>query len=281
MWDSVMEDRVAAKDGKGWRKVLFEVIFEADTVAGKWFDVILILSIVASVIVVMLKSMKGVSDQYGGLLGGLEWFFTILFTVEYVLRLVCLNKPTRYARSFFGVVDLLAILPTYLSIVLPLGSHLMVVRLLRVLRIFRVLKFGGCVSEANMLMRALKASKRKIFVFLYTVVTLVIIIGALMYAIEGGDDTGFTSIPRSVYWAVVTLTTVGYGDISPSTPAGQFLAAMVMILGYSIIAVPTGIVTAEIAKADAKEVTGQVCPGCTLEGHDKNAVHCKYCGFKL
>ncbi|MBW8015089.1 MAG: ion transporter [Planctomycetes bacterium] len=264
----------------GWRKTLFEVIFEADTGAGKLFDVVLMLNIIASVIVVMLYSVESIRVRHGDLLRGLEWAFTILFTIEYILRLVCVNRPLRYAFSFFGIVDLLAILPTYLSLVLPASSPLAVVRLLRVLRVFRVLKFGRCLGEANMLMQALMASRRKIFVFMFTVLTLVVILGSLIYVIEG-QENGFTSIPRSVYWAIVTLTTVGYGDISPQTPLGQLLASFVMIMGYAIIAVPTGIITVEMAKYDKKNITSQVCPECTQEGHDHDAEHCKFCGAKL
>ena len=265
---------------RNWRDVLFEVIFEADTAAGKWFDVGLIVCIIASVVVVMLDSMEQVKQSYGPLLYTLEWSLTVLFTIEYILRLICVDKAIRYARSFFGIVDLLAIVPAYLSILLP-GSHsLVVIRLLRVLRIFRVLKLGECVGEANVLMRGLVASKRKILVFLFTVLTLVTIIGSLMYVIEGRDG-GFTNIPRSVYWAIVTLTTVGYGDISPTTGAGQFLASLVMILGYSIIAVPAGIVTVEMSRAGNKEITSQTCSGCMRQGHDNDALYCKFCGEKL
>lgn len=265
----------------GWRKVAFEVIFEADTPAGKWFDVVLILCIVASVAVVMLDSVKDVHDSHGRLLNVLEWFFTILFTIEYILRLVCVGNPTRYAVSFFGVVDLLAIVPTYAGLVLAGTHYLVVIRILRVLRIFRVLKLGECVSEANVLKRALIASRKKIFVFIFTVLTMVVIIGSIIFLIEGPDN-GFTSIPKGVYWAVVTLTTVGYGDLSPQTPFGQLLASMVMILGYSIIAVPTGIMTVELTQAAKdKKITSQSCPECSKQGHDPDAAHCKYCGAKL
>lgn len=264
----------------GWRKKFFEVIFEADTPAGKLFDVVLMVNIVVSVIVVMLLSVESVRGKHGDLLRGFEWAFTVLFTIEYILRLLCVNRPLRYAFSFFGVVDLLAILPTYLSLVKRASHSLTVIRLLRVLRVFRVLKFGRCLGEANMLMQALLASRRKIFVFMFTVLTLVVIIGSLIYVIEG-EDNGFTSIPRGVYWAIVTLTTVGYGDISPQTPLGQLLASFVMIMGYAIIAVPTGIITVEMAKYENKHITSQVCPECTQEGHDHDAEYCKFCGGKL
>jgi len=259
---------------------MHEIIFEADTVTGKAFDLLLISSILLSVLAVMLDSVGPIRNQYGSLLYGAEWFFTLLFTVEYLLRLSCIGRPWRYATSFFGIVDLLAILPTYLSLLIPGTQYLLVVRILRVLRIFRILKFVEYSSEARLLMRALHASKRKVFVFLFTVLTLVVIIGALMYLIEG-EKNGFTSIPRSMYWAIVTMTTVGYGDISPQTDIGQVFAAFVMILGYSIIAVPTGIVTVSMSQAFNKPVTTQSCPECSAEGHESDAVHCKFCGSKL
>jgi len=265
---------------RSWRGRMHEIIFEADTVTGKAFDLLLISSILLSVLAVMLDSVGPIRNQYGSLLYGAEWFFTLLFTVEYLLRLSCIGRPWRYATSFFGIVDLLAILPTYLSLLIPGTQYLLVVRILRVLRIFRILKFVEYSSEARLLMRALHASKRKVFVFLFTVLTLVVIIGALMYLIEG-EKNGFTSIPRSMYWAIVTMTTVGYGDISPQTDIGQVFAAFVMILGYSIIAVPTGIVTVSMSQAFNKPVTTQSCPECSAEGHESDAVHCKFCGSKL
>jgi len=274
-----MDGSARNKQRSGWRDRLFEVIFEADTAAGRLFDVLLILCILLSVAVVMLDSVSSIHERYGGLLYGLEWVFTILFTVEYVLRLACAPRPGRYARSFFGVIDLLAILPTYVSIIFFHTRFLAVVRVLRVLRVFRVLKLAHPLKEANLLMAALARSRRKIFVFLLVVGSLVVILGACMYIIEGPEN-GFTSIPRSVYWAVVTLTTVGYGDISPNTALGQCLAAVVMILGYSIIVVPTGFVTVEMAMT-SKQVTSQFCPQCMREGHDADAAHCKFCGAKL
>ena len=281
-----MEERLAERVDKkaltGWRKKLFEVIFEADTPAGKLFDVLLIISILASVAVVMLDSVSSIREKWGSVLKAAEWCFTILFTIEYLLRLICAGRARRYAKSFFGIVDLLAIVPTYLDLILPGSSYLLVIRLLRVLRIFRILHLSRFVGEANVLMSALAASKRKILVFFFAVLTMVVILGSLMYVIEGPNpESGFTSIPKSVYWAIVTLTTVGYGDISPQTGIGQMLAAMVMILGYSIIAVPTGIVTAELTQGNRKEITAQVCPECTREGHDKDAKHCKHCGAQL
>ena len=263
-----------------FRSRLHEVIFEADTPAGKAFDVALIAVILLSVLVVMLDSVTRIRQHYAGLLNNLEWIFTFLFTLEYLLRLFCVKRPLKYATSFFGIIDLLAVIPTYLSLLFPGSHYLIVIRVLRVLRIFRVLKLVQYLSEATLLTRALRASRRKITVFLFTVLVLVVIIGSLIYIIEG-EAHGFTSIPRSIYWAIVTLTTVGYGDISPGTPLGQALAALVMILGYSIIAVPTGIVTAEISSAGKEEISTQVCPFCSAEGHDRDAKFCKYCGGKL
>jgi len=268
------------KSNRPWRHALFEIIFEANTPAGRWFDIALIVCILLSVMTVMLDSVRDVRAEYGELLHAAEWFFTILFTIEYILRLLCIGRPIRYAVSFFGVVDLLAVLPTYLSLLFFGSSYLLVVRVLRVLRIFRVLKLGHHTKEAVVLKNALYASRRKILVFLFVVLTLVVIIGSLMYVIEE-EEHGFTSIPRSVYWTVVTLTTVGYGDISPQSSVGQFLAAIVMILGYSIIAVPTGIVTVELSRAHGDKASPQVCPNCSAEGHDRDALYCKYCGAKL
>ncbi len=271
----------------GWRLKLYIIIFESDTPPGKTFDVALILIIMASVVAVMLESVSAIRADYGRLLYAAEWVFTILFTIEYVLRLVCVGRPLRYARSFFGLVDLLAVIPTYLSLILPGAQFLLVIRLLRILRVFRVLKLVHYLSEADVLMRALRASRRKITIFIVAVLTLVVILGSLMYLIEGAEH-GFTSIPRSIYWAIVTLTTVGYGDISPQTDLGQALAAVVMIIGYGIIAVPTGIVTAEIARAGrAAEPSVEagtralICPQCYTAGHEPDAAFCKRCGARL
>ena len=263
------------------RARLHEVIFESDTRAGRYFDFTLIWLILLSVATVVLESVREVREQYGALLHALEWVFTLLFTVEYGLRLLSVRRPLRYATSFFGVVDLLAIVPTYLSIFVPGSHYLLVIRILRLLRVFRLLKLSEYVTEADILRRALRASSRKISVFISAVVLLVVIIGALMYVIEG-EANGFTSIPRSIYWAIVTLTTVGYGDLSPRTALGQMVASIVMIIGYGIIAVPTGIVSVELAQAvREKKVTGQSCPSCAAEGHDADAICCKYCGEQL
>jgi len=263
-----------------WRPKLHEIIFEADTPAGKFFDIALIVFILLSTLCVMLDSVSEIRAAYSAVLNALEWFFTLLFTVEYGLRLSCVQRPWRYAVSFYGIVDLLSILPTYVSLFIAGSHYLLVIRILRILRIFRVLKLVTYVGEAHLLTRALVASRRKIGVFLFAVVTLVMILGSLMYMIEG-EESGFTSIPRSIYWAIVTLTTVGYGDIAPRTGLGQFLAAFVMILGYAIIAVPTGIVTVEMGNVFRQPLNTRVCPVCAAEGHDDNAVYCKLCGGQL
>ena len=259
---------------------MHKIIFGAETQAGKIFDVLLIASIFLSIIVVMLDSVASLHAVYGHLFFLLEWFFTLLFTVEYLLRLSCIGRPWRYATSFFGVIDLLAVLPSYLSLLLPGAEIFLVIRILRVLRIFRVLKLVQYIGEANLLIKALQSSRRKITVFMFTVMSLVIIFGSLIYVIEG-EQNGFTSIPRSIYWAIVTMTTVGYGDISPKTGFGQALAALVMIIGYSIIAVPTGIVTAEITQQLKKKISNRPCPECGVSNHDDDAQYCKYCGASL
>jgi voltage-gated potassium channel len=255
------------------------VIFGHDTRAGRVFDVLLIGVILASVLAIMLESVASIRSEYGRVLQGVEWFFTVLFTVEYVTRLWCVGRPLTYAKSPLGVIDLLAVLPTYVSILFPGGQVLTVVRILRVLRVFRILKLANYVGEAGILIRALSASRYKITIFVLTVVTITVIVGSLMYLIEGPVN-GFTSIPRGVYWGIVTLTTVGFGDITPQTPLGQTLASVVMIMGYGIIAVPTGIVTAELV-ASARSAGDSECPRCGRRGHDLNAQHCKWCGTRL
>jgi voltage-gated potassium channel len=267
-------------DGARWRRRLHEIVFEADTPAGRTFDLFLLVLILASVLVVLLESVPSLRRDYGPQLRAAEWAFTGLFTVEYVLRLIAVRRPGRYALSFYGLVDLAALLPTYLSLLFPGAQALLVVRALRLLRVFRILKLAHHLNEARALRLALRASLRKITVFLGTVLILVVIIGALMYLIEG-EAHGFTSIPQSIYWAVVTLTTVGYGDLAPATVLGKILASVVMILGYGILAVPTGIVTVEISRTRPTTVSGQACPHCGAEGHDHDARFCKYCGAKL
>ena len=264
---------------ESWRDNLYIIIFEADTRLGKGFDIALIISIILSVTAVMLDSVSEINQTYGDLLNFSEWFFTILFSIEYILRLISIGKPAHYARSFFGIIDLLAVLPTYISLFIPGSQYLIVIRILRILRIFRVLKLAQYIQESQLLMKALKASRRKIEVFLFAVLTLVVIFGSLMYLIEG-EESGFNSIPRGIYWAIVTLTTVGYGDISPKTGLGQTLAAVIMIMGYGIIAVPTGIVTVELSHISAKK-HNRVCSECSSEDHNEDAKYCKDCGAKF
>lgn len=255
-----------------WRRI----IFEADTPSGRAFDVLLILAILASVLVVMLASVKHIRVAYDRELFLVEWGFTLLFTVEYAARLWTVGSSLRYARSFFGIVDLVAILPTYVSLAFPGAEYFIIVRTLRVLRVFRVLKLVEYLREARTITRALRASSTKIQVFLLAVVILIVIFGSFMYLIEG-EANGFTSIPRSVYWAVVTLSTVGYGDITPQTPLGQLLAAVLMVTGYGIIAVPTGIVTAELTRGYI-HTSRRSCAHCAAEGHAEDAAFCRRCG---
>lgn len=263
----------------GWRRQLHEIVFEAETPAGRIFDVVLLWLIILSVVVVVLESVAGIRDDYGEILIAAEWAFTILFSIEYILRLVSVRRPWRYAKSFFGVIDLLAILPTFASLLIPGANSLLVIRVLRLLRVFRILKLAEYVAEARVITTALRASARKISVFLLAVLSLVTIVGTMMYVVEG-EPHGFTDIPTSIYWAIVTLTTVGYGDLSPKTGLGKALASVVMILGYAIIAVPTGIVTVELSRVP-RPVSTQVCHECHSEGHDADAVFCKYCAGKL
>ncbi len=260
---------------------MHEIIFEADTFWGKFFDVALLVIILSSIMAVMFESVEEIVSKHAILLKRLEWFFTVIFSIEYLARIFSVLKPTKYIFSFFGIIDFLAVIPTYLSLFFT-GSHfLVVIRIVRLLRIFRIFKLARYLGEADILMKAMRASRYKVTVFLEVVLVLVIILGTIMYLIEGPEN-GFTSIPRSIYWAIVTLTTVGYGDIAPHTVAGQTLASFVMIIGYGIIAVPTGIVTAELAKIkDQEKITTQSCPHCLAEGHDKDALFCKYCGNEL
>ena len=259
---------------------MHEIIFDADDPHAKAFDVALIILILVSVLTVLLESVSPIRMRHGTFLRAAEWGFTIIFTIEYVLRLICVKTPLRYARSFFGVIDLLAIIPTYISWLVPGTQYLLVIRLLRVLRVFRVLKLVHFLSEATALVEALRSSRRKITVFLFGVLTLVVILGSIMYFIEG-EEHGFTSIPRSIYWAIVTLTTVGYGDISPETPLGQGIASIVMIIGYAILAVPTGIVSVELARVENLNLSTRSCISCSLSGHTRDAKYCKHCGEKL
>jgi voltage-gated potassium channel len=263
-----------------WREKLRIVIFKADTPGGKAFDVALIICICLSVLVVMLESVAAVQTRFKHLLIAGEWFFTVLFSIEYILRLICVHRPRRYALSFFGIVDLVAVLPTYVSFFFPWSRYLLAIRILRLLRIFRVFKLATYMQESRTIITALQASRRKISVFLFAVVTIVVTIGALMYAIEGTAN-GFGNIPICIYWAIVTLTTVGYGDLTPHTALGKALASIVMILGYAIIAVPTGIVTAEMAYLKNNPVIGPVCSQCGAGSHEIDALYCKQCGARL
>jgi len=268
------------REPESFRSRLHTIIYEADTSAGRFFDIVLLLAIIGSLVVVMLDSVQAIHYEYGNLLYLLEWVFTVLFTIEYIARIIAVSRPTKYIFSFYGLVDLAAIVPTYVSLLLPGTQYLMVVRALRLIRIFRVLKLTRYLGEASELRRALVLSRPKITVFLVVVMTVTIIMGTMMYLIEGPQN-GYTSIPISIYWAIVTLTTVGYGDISPITPLGQFLASFIMILGYAIIAIPTGIVTSEITRLRTSFNNTQACPSCSREGHSDDAVYCKYCSEKL
>ncbi len=263
------------------RQHLYEIIFEADTPAGRAFNVALLSCILLSVAVIALESVESVAATASGWLRGLEWFFTIVFTVEYAARIWTVNNKRRYVLSFFGIIDLISILPTYLALVVSGAQSLMVIRSFRLLRVFRIFKLTRYVGEGQYLVRALRASRHKIVVFLVTVITTVIIVGTLMFLIEGPEN-GFNSIPASIYWAIVTMTTVGYGDIAPQSIFGQTLASLIMVLGYGMIAVPTGIVSSElIQQKRSGSITTQVCPNCLREGHESDAVYCKFCGNVL
>ncbi|MBR9853573.1 MAG: ion transporter [Algicola sp.] len=274
-----------------WRNKLHEIIYEADTPAGKSFDLMLFVLIIISVILVMLESIEEIDQKYHMSLLTMEWIVTIFFSIEYIARVISIKKPWKYIFSFYGIIDFLSTIPLYLSYILAGSQVLLAVRAFRLLRIFRILKLVKFIGEASQLKKALKASRTKIAVFIYVVLILSVILGTMMYIVEG-NEAGFTSIPRSIYWTVVTLTTVGYGDITPITGLGQFLAAVIMILGYGIIAVPTGIVTAEIAKSNKDEkkdadnepvvhVNTQACPCCSIGGHRDDASHCYNCGHLL
>jgi voltage-gated potassium channel len=265
----------------GTRHLLYEIIFENDTRLGRLFDLIIVSSILLSTLIICLESVRGIRHYIGPWLVTLEWIFTIIFTFEYIARVYVVANKKKYVLSFFGIIDLLSILPTYIGLFISGAQALMVIRVVRVLRVFRILKLTRFVGEGQQLAQALRASRHKITVFLVTVITSVVIAGTLMYVIEGPRH-GFTSIPTSIYWAIVTMTTVGYGDIAPQTPLGQTIASIIMILGYGIIAVPTGIVSAEMVSMKKNEgVSGQVCPHCLKEGHELDAVYCKYCGHFL
>ena len=261
------------------RERIHDIMFQHDSPAERAFDGVLIVSILASVAVVMLDSVASINARYGYALHVAEWCFTALFTVEYVMRLWVSERPAAYARSFYGIIDLAAILPSYLAIVFPAGRFLLALRVLRTLRVFRILKLAQYVEEASVLSQALKASRHKITVFITAVITVVVVAGSVMYMVEG-SAAGFTSIPTGIYWAIVTMTTVGYGDIAPRTPLGQMLSSLLMIVGYGILAVPTGIVTLELQRASRGPRTRE-CPGCGSRAQDVDASYCKYCGTRL
>ena len=274
-------------DRPGWRQRLYEIIFEADTPAGKLFDVSLLIAILISITVISLESVYDIRHKWDDELRLAGGVFTVLFTVEYILRLLCVRRPLRYAFSFFGIVDLLAILPAYLAILIGGSHYLAMIRALRLLRVFHVFKMGPYVAETQVLVAAIRATKAKIVVFLLVVLTAVLVLGTTIYVVENphpdkiDPENEFTNIPRSVYWAVVTVTTVGYGDIAPRTVAGQVLAAAAMILGYSMIIVPVAIFSVEVIQTRRGEVSTRTCPSCIREGHDTDAKFCKYCGAGL
>lgn len=262
------------------QRKLHNIIFEADTLGGKVFDIVLLACIFLNVFITAIDSIEFFHKEYANLLLTAEWIFTALFTIEYILRLYCVAQPIQYSVSFFGIIDLASVLPNYLSLLIPEARYLSVLRVLRFFRIFRIFKLIHLSKEVEYLIESLRQSIKRIAVFIFFVFIIVVCIGSIMYVIEGGEN-GFTSIPTSVYWAVVTLTTVGYGDISPKTPLGQAFSFMIMLLGYGILAIPTGIVTTEMLAQKKKMVTTQVCPFCCKEGHDKDARFCKYCGNSL
>lgn len=278
---SNVKTEVLDKPQMGWRLQLYTIIFEADTRAGRRFDQALIAVILASVAVVMADSVNHINDRFHGGLMLAEWFFTLVFTLEYAARLICVRHPWRYALSFYGVVDLLAVLPTYLALLVPEVGVLIDVRVLRLLRVFRVFKLTAYVSEYQVLGQALRASQRKIMVFLTAVLMIVLVVGTLMYVVEGPAN-GFTSIPTSVYWAITTMTTVGFGDITPKTDFGRLIASAMMLLGWGTLAVPTGIVTAEMTSARRAPITTtRTCHECLTEGHMPDASFCRHCGAHL
>ena len=266
---------------KSQKNRLYSIVFEADTSLGKVFDITIIVFILLSIAAVMLESVDEINKKYHTLFFIAEWIITVLFTIEYILRVVLVKKPLNYIFSFYGIIDILSVIPSYIGLFVTGSAGLGIIRVLRLLRIFRILKLSRYVKESNLLMRSLLASRTKLSVFMSAILTIVIIIGTIMYLVEGGEN-GFTSIPRSIYWAIVTLTTVGYGDIAPVTSFGQLLASVVMLTGYAIIAVPMGIISSEIVnQSKLKPITTQVCQNCLKEDHDREAKYCKYCGTAL
>ena len=266
---------------KDWKERLHEIIYEADTKEGKLFDIILLVAIIASIALVMLESIQSIDAKYHDLLNIGEWIITILFTIEYILRIISIKKPFGYIFSFYGIIDLLSTIPKYLSFIIVGSQNLIALRALRLLRVFRIMKLTRYVGAANRFIVALKASRAKVAVFLFFIVILCIILGSIMYIVEG-ETNGFTNIPKSIYWAIVTLTTVGFGDITPQTPLGQLIASVIMILGYAIIAIPTGIVSSEMTKSNQElQENTQVCSNCSKDNHKEKAKFCFNCGSLL
>ncbi|MCA1805290.1 MAG: ion transporter [Xanthomonadaceae bacterium] len=264
----------------GWRQSCFSVIFGYDTAEGRIFDVVLILAILISVVVALVDSIPAINARYGSSFYVIEWGFTLAFTIEYAVRLMVVREPTRYARSFYGVIDLMALLPTYLSLLLPGAQYMAVLRVLRILRIFEVLHLRRYTRASSVLLDSLQNSWRKILVFLLAMLSIITIFGALIFLVEGPEH-GFTSIPISMYWALVSVSTVGYGEIVPATPIGRLVASVLILIGYGIIAVPTGIYTAELATSLRHRRDGRSCENCGLTGHDAEAAHCSRCGHAL
>ena len=272
-----------SNQSKSWREKVHEIIYEADTPAGKLFDVLLLIVILVSIVLVMLESVESIEAEYAAFLNISEWVITILFSLEYILRIITVKKPKVYIFSFYGIIDLLSTIPKYLSLFFVDTHSLIALRALRLMRVFRILKLTRFIGESANLGKALKRSRTKIAVFVSFVIVLCVILGTVMYLVESEQDSGFSSIPRSVYWAVVTLTTVGYGDIAPITALGQFIASLIMILGYGIIAVPTGIVTSEMTKTEEKLIphNTQACSNCNETYHQDDAEYCHKCGYKI
>jgi voltage-gated potassium channel len=266
-----------------WREKLHEIIYEADTPTGKLFDLLLLVAIIASIILVMLESVSSIDTKYHDFLNVSEWVITILFSIEYIARIVSVKRPSNYIFSFYGIIDLLSTIPKYLSFFLVGSQSLVALRALRLLRVFRILKLTRYIGESTNLVRALKLSRARIAVFISFIIILCVILGTIMYLIESEEGSGFTSIPRSVYWAIVTLTTVGYGDIAPHTPLGQLIASVIMILGYGIIIIPTGIITSEMTRAQRANIptNTESCPNCATSNHRDDAEFCHHCGHKL
>ena len=276
-----MEIRKSINEESTWRDKLHRIIYEADTRAGKLFDVVLLILILFSILIIMLETVPSIDSKYHNTFILLEWIITILFSIEYFARIICIRKPSAYIFSFYGIIDLISTIPMYLSLFFFDVHNLMAIRSLRLLRVFRILKLNRFIGESESLMKALKASRHKISVFLMAVITLVIILGTMMYLIEYNQGSGFDSIPKSVYWAIVTLTTVGYGDVAPVTPFGQFVASLIMILGYGIIAVPTGIVGVELSRHQKVHTSTQSCQHCHAADHNDDAKYCYNCGEAL